>query len=276
MDESLFHEFPEVSPKQWKLKIQYDLKGAEYTTLLHKTPEGIDIKPFYTKEDYPENTPLMPSRWHITQPVYVAKESAASKKITDSLQRGAESILVTIPSESILLDEFEASLSEANAPIIVNPQFLSLDYLQKLDQFASRHSASVIVLNDPISKLARSGNWYQNKNSDLEIVRDILSKQLHLNSGISIDASLYHNAGATAVQEIAYAIAHAHEYLALSSGKHTFTFQVAIGPNYFMEIAKLRALRIVWQALANEYTNSRECIILAQPGIRNKPYMITM
>lgn len=37
-----------------------------------------------------------------------------------------------------------------------------------------------------------------------------------------------------------------------------------------MEIAKLRALRIVWQALANEYTNSRECIILAQPGIRNK------
>lgn len=136
----------------------------------------------------------MPSRWHITQPVYVAKESAASKKITDSLQRGAESILVTIPSESILLDEFEASLSEANAPIIVNPQFLSLDYLQKLDQFASRHSASVIVLNDPISKLARSGNWYQNKNSDLEIVRDILSKQLHLNSGISIDASLYHNA----------------------------------------------------------------------------------
>lgn len=54
MDESLFHEFPEVSPKQWKLKIQYDLKGAEYTTLLHKTPEGIDIKPFYTKEDYPE------------------------------------------------------------------------------------------------------------------------------------------------------------------------------------------------------------------------------
>lgn len=270
MDESLFHEFPEVSPKQWKLKIQYDLKGAEYTTLLHKTPEGIDIKPFYTKEDYPENTPLMPSRWHITQPVYVAKKSAASKKITDSLQRGAESILVTIPSESILLDEFEASLSEANAPIIVNPQFLSLDYLQKLDQFASRHSASVIVLNDPISKLARSGNWYQNKNSDLEIVRDILSKQLHLNSGISIDASLYHNAGATAVQEIAYAIAHAHEYLALSSGKHTFTFQVAIGPNYFMEIAKLRALRIVWQALANEYTNSRECIILAQPGIRNK------
>ena len=37
-----------------------------------------------------------------------------------------------------------------------------------------------------------------------------------------------------------------------------------------MEIAKLRALRIVWQALANEYTNSRERIILAQPGIRNK------
>ena len=46
-DTGLFSEFPEVSTKQWKQKIQVDLKGADYNnTLVWESLEGINVKPF--------------------------------------------------------------------------------------------------------------------------------------------------------------------------------------------------------------------------------------
>ena len=47
MSKFLFEDFDEVSAKQWKQKIQYDLKGADYNdTLVWKSPEGINVKPY--------------------------------------------------------------------------------------------------------------------------------------------------------------------------------------------------------------------------------------
>ena len=48
MSKSLFQEFKSVSSKEWKQKIQVDLKGADYNdSLIWKTDDGIDVKPFY-------------------------------------------------------------------------------------------------------------------------------------------------------------------------------------------------------------------------------------
>ena len=74
MSKKLFNEFDPVSAKAWKQKIQLDLKGADYNnTLIWNSPEGIDVKPFYTEEDI-ENTSLSTNTndsWQICQTIFV-------------------------------------------------------------------------------------------------------------------------------------------------------------------------------------------------------------
>lgn len=55
MTKTLFEEFPEASSKQWKQLIQYDLKGEDYNeTLIWKSNEGINVKPFYHADEFGE------------------------------------------------------------------------------------------------------------------------------------------------------------------------------------------------------------------------------
>src|SRR5690554_3669130 len=96
MSDFLFDEFSSISSKQWKQKIQAGLKGADYTTLIQKTNEGIDIKPFYHRDEFTEGfipVPGLPKSWNICQSVFVDDVSIAQKLTADALSRGAESIL---------------------------------------------------------------------------------------------------------------------------------------------------------------------------------------
>ncbi len=67
-------------------------------------------------------------------------------------------------------------------------------------------------------------------------------------------------------------MSHAHEYLHLFAGvpQHPPVFTLAIGADYFFEIAKFRAMRLLWASLATEYDLPPECHILAVPSLRNK------
>ncbi|MDX1783208.1 MAG: methylmalonyl-CoA mutase, partial [Aequorivita vladivostokensis] len=63
MSDFLFEDFDEVSAKQWKQKIQYDLKGADYNeTLVWQSPEGIHVKPFYHQDDFEEEFQPIPGQ----------------------------------------------------------------------------------------------------------------------------------------------------------------------------------------------------------------------
>ena len=60
--EQLFTDFPAVSSKAWKQKIQADLKGADYNdTLIWESPEGIKVKPFYQADDLNQSLVSSPS-----------------------------------------------------------------------------------------------------------------------------------------------------------------------------------------------------------------------
>jgi methylmalonyl-CoA mutase len=91
-------------------------------------------------------------------------------------------------------------------------------------------------------------------------------------SVISIDMAHYQNAGASMVQQLAYALAHAHEYIVDNERFNisNMIFKVAIGGNYFFEIAKLQALRWLWQTLMEEYGKNIKCHIISEPSKRNK------
>ena len=93
-----------------------------------------------------------------------------------------------------------------------------------------------------------------------------------MKSVLSVDVGLFQNAGGSMVQQLAYALAHSNEYLNMLDGNpiKSVVFKMSVGSNYFFEIAKLQALRILWQSLTLDYGLSIDCHILTQPSQRNK------
>lgn len=274
MDKPLFKDFPKVSAKEWKQKIQADLKGADYETLVYKSNDGVDVKPFYHSEDLKENLmPENPKRWKNCEKIYVASEKPSIKKIKDVLSRGAESLWLIIDSEKIDLISVIEEFDVENVPVFVEFNFLSEDYISKLKDFLKEKNHRVSFGIDLIGNLARSGNWHENQKSDHEVLEKLFSEN-PAPALLSVDASLYQNAGANIPQQIAYSVAHANEYFASLSERSLseveMTFKVSICSNYFFEIAKLKALRLLFDSVASEYEMKTALKILAFPTRRNK------
>ncbi len=273
-DKSLFDDFNPVSAKEWKQKIQFDLKGADYNeTLVWESPEGIKVKPFYHADDNVNSYKVpVTSGWSVGQSIYVRNVIVANSKAKTVLEKGAESIQFIIPSDDIIISELLEGIPLQETHIYFDFHFLSFDYIKSLHDFIGDFKAGIHLNIDPIGHLARTGNWFSNLKTDLDSVNQVLD--LEFENTLSIDSSLYQNAGANMVQQLAYSLAHANEYLnqyknAIEKGPN-ITFKVAMGTNYFFEIAKLRALRILWAALANAYAISEQCEIIAMPSKRNK------
>ncbi|MCK0157599.1 methylmalonyl-CoA mutase subunit beta [Cellulophaga sp. F20128] len=273
----LFKEFSEVSAKEWKQKIQFDLKGADYNeALIWESPEGIKVKPFYNSDDITDkiknhtDTP----KWNIGQPIFVQNETASNLKALDSLERGAEDLVFTISSAQIKIDSLLKSIPLKNKTIYFYFQFISATYIKNLIEYCRDKDVTIHLNIDIIGNLAKTGNWYTNLNQDHKELDTIvaLSKNLPWVHTMGVDVSTYQNAGATMAQQLAYALAHANEYLNhyKEGSIPKFTFTVSISGNYFFEIAKLRALRLLWNTLAEEYNTNANCTIIASPSKRNK------
>ena len=108
MSKTLFNEFNSVSSKQWKQKIQFDLKGADYNeSLIWKTNEDIDVKPFYHADEFkefPKTSNTKATQWNICQSIFVADVKKSNAKAINSIERGAESIKFIIPSETFSIE----------------------------------------------------------------------------------------------------------------------------------------------------------------------------
>lgn len=271
MSTFLFDNFPPVSAKQWKQKIQFDLKGADYNqTLLTHTNEGITIKPFYHQDEFEKiDIPNIPKEFAVCQSIFISNEKTANFLALDALNRGANSILF-IANEPFDIDTV---LKNINTEIQFQLNFLSESFSLDLLNYAK---TSPFFLNiDSIGNLAKNGNWFYNLNTDFEILKNIGKKATKNTAILQVNAAHYQNAGANVVQQVAYALAHANEYLNIiarneMTKQSVINFKFSIGSNYFFEIAKLRAFRHVWQLLCDEYNLKIDAHIFAQPTLRNK------
>ncbi|WP_026711476.1 methylmalonyl-CoA mutase subunit beta [Flavobacterium filum] len=270
MAKELFKEFEPVSTKQWKQQIQFELKGADYNeTLVWESPEGIKVKPFYHSDENDFNFETSGSDgFNIVQNIYVHDVKKSNERAIDSLQRGAESIRFTIESEAILLDELMMNLPKENVTYYFNLLFLSAEFVKKVGAFSIQNDYKIVVLQDPVGQLAKDGNWFTSLEKDFS--------ELNLISGLNIPflsckTDLYQNAGANIIQQLAYSLAHVNEYFnRIENISSPITFEVSVGTNYFFEIAKLRALRLLFNALAKEYNHTFDCHIVVTPTKRNK------
>lgn len=272
MKTNLFQDFEFVTSKQWKQQIQFELKGADYNeTLVWESPEGIKVKPFYHSDEevvnYTSNTKA--TEFTILQNIFVHDIQMSNKKAKDSLNRGAESIRFTIESDKIEIAKLMENLPLENVTFYFNLPFLSTEYAKSLNEFATNNKANFIIQVDPIGQLCKEGNWFKNLNEDFDKLNELAKTSA--NAFLTIQSGVYQNAGANMVQQLAYTLAHANEYFnRISSINQPISIEVSVGTNYFFEIAKLRALRLLFKTLAVEYNHNFDCHIVAIPTKRNK------
>lgn len=272
---NLFENFESVSAKAWKQKIQFELQGKDFNEhLVWNSIEGIDVKPFYHSEAYSKAPNLQhnASDWKIGHSIYVHSIEKSNSHALDLIKSGIESVHFTLPTANISIEKLLENIDTSKVPIYFEPLFLSEKLVKILQTFSLKNNSLFYILQDPVGYLSRSGNWHKNLKTDLHTLQQTIHLGSNLKSVISIDLGLFQNAGGSMVQQLAYALAHANEYLNLFDGNgiKSVVFKVSIGSNYFFEIAKLQALRVLWQSLTKDYDLSIDCHILTQPSRRNK------
>jgi methylmalonyl-CoA mutase len=270
-----FGGFEPVPPRQWKQQIQADLKGGDYNDLLiWHSPEGIAVKPFYTAEDLPEGpdgpSGLHPGNWEIGYRLDLDQEGAAVRA-GQALEGGAEKLLVR-PGKAG--PEALPTLQNLRAPLLFDLSGIGAEWLEGIKALSG---SNIRWLADPIGSFAARGNWTAGQEADLAFPEQLAEVAPPGGIRMAIHADLYQNAGADRVQELAYSLSQGHEYLLQAEADprlrpllETPVFLVAMGNEYFFEIAKLRALRTLWKLLAAPYGYSGDCLVVAQPTLRNK------
>ena len=269
----LFNDFEKVTSKQWKNQIQYELKGADYNdTLVWESLEGIKVKPFYHNDEDAVTTAVSTqvTNFSIVQEIYVFDTEKSITKANEVLKRGAESIRFIIPSKEINVVNIINQLQQQPKVVYLQLLFLDADVVEQINTEAAKLQFEVSVMIDPIHQLTFDGNFYKDGTSDFEALNKINQKAHNIN-WLTVKATTYQNAGANMVQQIAYTLAHTNEYLnRIENFDKNITVEVAVGGNYFFEIAKLRALRLSLNALAEAYSPNITFHILAKPTHRNK------
>ncbi|MGB5378318.1 methylmalonyl-CoA mutase subunit beta [Muriicola sp.] len=274
-----FYDFPGVSAKAWKQQIQAGLQGDDYNArLVWEGPDRIKVKPFYNSEDLEglaQAQVSAPNSWKIGQVCYVQNDKSANNKALDVLNRGAESLYFVLPNPDLDLNILLKGIDLSKVPVYLELQFVSTAFAKKIAAFKSPRETSFLIHMDVLAGLAKTGNWQQSMEEDLASVFE-LTKLLPGHRPITIDGAIYQNAGATRVQQLAYMLAQANEYLNHFQNQESSVpfpepiFKIAVDSDYFFEIAKIRALRMLWKSLAAVYGAPGSCHIIAQPSKRNK------
>ena len=284
----LLTEFPGVSTSEWEARIQQDLKGADYEKkLLWKTAEGLIVKPYYRAEDldaiknltdtlpgefpYLRGTTAENNDWLVCQDIEPASAEQANKQAITAVTRGATALSLNAKSLSGSA-EVSMMLKGIDAEKICLNFNSSRSYIQFLGYLkqgltnlgfdATKIKGSVDF--DPISYLLLKGNFHYSQEKDLNEAIDLIDlagKELPGFKVITVNGQYFHNSGSTLVQELAFALASGNEYLAFLTGKGLkvdqaatrMVFAFATGSNYFMEIAKLRAARMLWARIVEQY-----------------------
>ena len=284
----LFEGFPAVSTEQWEQLIQKDLKGADYAKkLLWKTDEGLVVKPYYRAEDLdtipwinalPNAFPFIRgnktegNEWLVRQDFNVTDYRVANEQAREALNKGVNALGFRFAANAkVSLETFEQLLQGISPETIEINLMLSNQHLEAFDWFEKwiakndydKANIKGSLNFDPLTRYIRRGVWFTNQQADFETAEKLIkaAKKYPQFDVIGVNAHVFTDAGATIVQEMAFALAIACEYVNLLNEKDletteiasTIRFNVAVGANYFMEMAKIRAYRLLWANILKAY-----------------------
>ena len=291
MNEKLFSEFQAPTTQEWMDKIQVDLKGADFQKrMVWRTNEGFDVMPFYRREDLadlkavnslPGEFPFVRGNkkdnniWYVRQEINVDCPKAANEKALDILNKGVDSIGFKIAGKDVSKD-FIATLLNGILPQYVELNFntcqrhcvelaeILVDYFKENGYPLAELKGSINF--DPISRILCNGSDKSALIAEGKALIEALA-ELPGYKCVNVNSVALNNAGAYIYQELGYALAWGAEYMnalteagvdATEAGKR-IKFNMGVSDNYFMEIAKFRAARMLWAQIVKQYEPKCDC-----------------
>ena len=306
--EKLFADFAPVSTQEWLDKINVDLKGADFEKkLVWKTNEGFKVKPFYRKEDlenlkttealpgefpYLRGTKKSDNTWLVRQEIKVDCPKEANAKALDILNKGVDSLGFSLRKKDLsaefiatLLDGIcaecvELNFSTCQGATVMLANLLVAYFTQKgYDLNALRGSVNY----DPMGKMMVRGKDLTNYIATAKELVGVM-KALPKYRCITVNAIELNNAGSYISQELGYALAWGNEYLnalveagvdATEAAKK-IKFNFGISSNYFLEIAKFRAARMLWANIVKQYEPKCDCACKMKAHAETSTFNLTL
>ncbi len=289
--EKLFEEFQSPTTQEWLDKIQVDLKGADFEKkLVWRTGEGFNVQPFYRKEDLeglkavdsmPGEYPFIRGNkkdnnlWYVRQNISVDDAKTANQKALDILNKGVNSLGFSIPS-SMINEEMVETLLKDICPECVELNFKTcqchcVELANLLVKYFKGKGIKLDTLEgsinfDPIEKILVKGKNTSGVIAKSKELADALA-ELPKYRCININSVSLNNSGAYIYQELGYALAWGNEYMQqltdagmdATDVARRIKFNMGVSENYFLEIAKFRAARMLWAQIVKQYEPKCEC-----------------
>lgn len=291
--EKLFTEFVAPSKQEWLDKIQVDLKGADFDKrLVWRTNEGFNVQPFYRREDvlklktpdalpgefpYVRGNKKKDNEWYVRQDIKADDAKAANEKALDLLNKGIDSLCFKISGDDVNKDFVETLLKDIVCDAVElnfnTCKRHTLELAKILTEYFEQkgYDKAKIVGSldwDPMEKIVMKGH---DVTPILDLAPEIVKALAEYPNFrcITVNAVSLNNAGSYIVQELGYALAWGNDYLNrlveagvdvdLAASK--IKFNMGITENFFMEIAKFRAARMLWAEIVKQYApkNDESC-----------------
>ena len=265
MKNQLFNNFNSHSNEQWKKQVINDLKGKDFDeTLNFIMVENIKIKPYFDGDGL-SNIPLsfiqqaqiqgVVKAWNNREIIKYKAEKETNALIISLLKAGADAFLIDFSGffeMEIEVKKLLRNIKTSDTPFFFKVENAALNLVKQLQVVAPYHWKGGID-NDILGRYFRTGNYDINQwiemGEILRIVQNFPSFKTLL-----INSHLFHNSGANVAQELAYTLASAIETIDRISEQNVglqeivqkIEFSISVGTNYFVEIAKIRALKFLW------------------------------
>ncbi|MFT4756968.1 MAG: methylmalonyl-CoA mutase [Vicingaceae bacterium] len=259
--QSLFKEFETNSLDEWKKKIVKDLKGKDYEeTLVWKDENGIEHQPIYASENTANNDLIKAiqaaqkksTHWGNVQ-LYDGSAENAVEKVTDGLKNGIDFAFIK-------------NTTNFKPFIHARPKGKKIYFF--LNEIDISHLPKRLLV-DPIKDLLKHKPGAEKNLAALKSLFQERLNDLKPDHFLMVDGSVYKEAGATIIQELAFTLSHAVEYFDKMTNEgftadavaRSFIFKMGYGNSYFSEIAKGRAFHYLVDQLYQQYKTKHRIVI---------------
>ncbi len=306
--EKLFTEFEAPTKQEWLDKIQVDLKGADFNKrLVWRTNEGFTVQPFYLREDIaglktPEALPgefpyvrgnkKNNNEWYVRQDINAEDAKTANTKALALLDKGIDSLGFNIAPGNVTAEFIETLLEGIYCDCVelnfntckkhsVELAKLLTSYYEKKGYDKAKMVGSIDW--DPMEKMVMKG---KDMTKILPIAVELVDalKDYPNYRCITVNAVSLNNAGAYIVQELGYALAWGNEYLEMLTeagvdvdlAASKIKFNMGISDNFFMELSKFRAARLLWAEIVKQYAPKNDCSCMMCVNAITSKYNMTL
>ncbi|MCH5319872.1 MAG: methylmalonyl-CoA mutase small subunit [Paramuribaculum sp.] len=297
--EKLFDQFPPVSTQEWKAKVEADLKGAPFDKkLVWRTNEGFDVQPMYRAEDIENLSTLnsLPGEypfvrgtktdndWFTRQEILADSAEEANAKALDVLTKGVTSLgfkVTELTDETLAVMLKDIDLEKVEVNFTCCPRH-AVELAEKLVAYLKQNGKEAQFKGsidfNPFRKPLLHGVPFPGDIAEiakklLEVVKPVKNLKV-----LSVDSVMLSDAGAYIFQELGYALSWGAQWLTMmtdagldaSEIAERIKFNMGVSSNYFMELAKFRAARMLWAQIVRQYTDNNDACKMSVHAITSK------